>query len=434
MIRTMGINFRDPDIKRHMMEGYFGLEKESLRVTSEGFLSHTKHPFRDNPHMERDFCENQMELITEVSRSADEVWEQLALLQKKAVKTLQDLKTGKEFLWPFSNPPYVRGEQDIPIANYRGGLRGKELYRKYLAEKYGKRKMLFSGIHFNFSFSERILEEGYRKSGYADWKEYRDAIYLELAKKVTKYSWLIVYLTAASPVMDGSFFREEDLGKDIHKNLASPRCSTIGYWNNFEPLLSYDTLQNYVESIQSYVERGQLKEVSELYYPVRLKPRGENTLDRLRQHGVDHIEFRMLDLNPLEPVGIRREDLKFLHLLILYLIAGEDIEFLPFEQSMALKNEKRAAKFEENNIRIETGWNRALPVRAAAFHVLASMEQFFVSLGQKELVEVIRFQERKVFCPNERYAEQIRRRFQKDYVKQGLELAKQHVKELIYYV
>ena len=113
--------------------------------------------------------------------------------------------------------------------------------------------------------------------------------------------------------MDGSFFHDEDLGKVVLKNLASPRCSKIGYWNDFDPLLDYENLQSYVKSIESYVAQGQLKEAAELYYPVRLKPKGENTLERLKNYGVDHIELRMLDLNPLEPVGIRREDLKFLH-------------------------------------------------------------------------------------------------------------------------
>lgn len=101
-----------------------------------------------------------------------------------AVTTLLHLKTGKELMWPFSNPPYVLGEKDIPIASYEGVLRGKELYREYLAGKYGKRKMLFSGIHFNFSFSEKILEEGYRNSTFASLQEYKNQIYLELAKKL----------------------------------------------------------------------------------------------------------------------------------------------------------------------------------------------------------------------------------------------------------
>ena len=163
----MSLEFNNPKIKEHMLEGHFGLEKESLRVTPQGYLAHTRHPFMNDPNMERDFCENQTELITNVTDSVEEVWEQLAGLQKKAVKTLLRLKSGKEFLWPFSNPPYVLGERDIPIASYQGELRGKELYREYLAGKYGKKKMLFSGIHFNFSFSEKILEEGYRQSNFS---------------------------------------------------------------------------------------------------------------------------------------------------------------------------------------------------------------------------------------------------------------------------
>ena len=75
-----------------MLEGKFGLEKESLRVTEEGFLTHTPHPFSDDSHMERDFCENQTELITDACDSVDAAWEQLGRLQKKAVKILQMLE------------------------------------------------------------------------------------------------------------------------------------------------------------------------------------------------------------------------------------------------------------------------------------------------------------------------------------------------------
>lgn len=286
-----------------------------------------------------------------------------------AVTTLLHLKTGKELMWPFSNPPYVLGEKDIPIASYEGVLRGKELYREYLAGKYGKRKMLFSGIHFNFSFSEKILEEGYRNSTFASLQEYKNQIYLELAKKVTRCSWLIVYLTAAIPVMDGSFFHDEDLGKVVLKNLASPRCSKIGYWNDFDPLLDYENLQSYVKSIESYVAQGQLKEAAELYYPVRLKPKGENTLERLKNYA-------------------------------------------------------------EDGIWIETGWNSAMPVKQAALHVLASMKRFFQRIGKQELMEIIYFQEQKIFCPNNRYAVQIKSMFEKDYVKREIELAEQHARVL----
>lgn len=426
----MSFNFKNPKIQKHMLEGYFGLEKESLRVTPQGFLAHTPHPFADNPNMERDFCENQTELITNVTDSPEAVWKELASLQKKAVATLLNLKTGKELLWPFSNPPYVLGEKDIPIASYQGELHGKELYREYLASKYGKRKMLFSGIHFNFSFSNALLEEGYAESSLDTIREYKDSIYLELAKKVTRYSWLIVYLTAASSVMDGSFFRDEERGRIVLKNLASPRCSKIGYWNDFVPLLKYDTLQSYVESIESYVEQGQLKEAAELYYPVRLKPAGENTLEHLKNTGVNHIELRMLDLNPLEPVGIRKDDLLFIHYFILYLMSLEDGEFLPFEQTMAVRNEKSASKYEEQSIWIETGWNSCFPVRHAALQVLSAMNHFYGKFENKNALFAIRFQEQKIYCPEKRYAVQVRTLFREDYVKRGIAQAEKLAQEL----
>ena len=109
----MSFKFDDPKIKEYMMKGHFGLEKESLRVTPEGYLAHTRHPFMDNPNMERDFCENQTELITGVADSVEEVWQQLAGLQKKAVKTLLKLKSGKEFLWPFYGSDTNAGTENI---------------------------------------------------------------------------------------------------------------------------------------------------------------------------------------------------------------------------------------------------------------------------------------------------------------------------------
>lgn len=413
-----------------MQEGYFGLEKESLRINTEGFLSHTSHPFGNNQNIERDFCENQTELITGVCDSVESVWNQLAALHKKAVKTLLALETGKEWLWPFSNPPYVKGENDIPIATYEGRLKGKERYRQYLAQKYGKKKMLFSGIHFNFSFSDTILRAGYAESTCSSYWEYKNRVYIELAKKVTRYSWLIVYLMAASPVMDGSYFKDDSLGIDVHKNYASPRCSEIGYWNDFIPLLEYDNLEAYVQSIQNYVDEGSLKASAELYYPVRLKPAGENSLEALRLKGVNHIELRMLDLNPLTPVGIMKEDLKFIHLFLLYLMALDDTEFESLDQVMAIKNEKRAAGYDENDIWIETGWNQSLLIKDAALQILSDMEEFYQKFDVSCRLDMIHYQREKVLDPEKRYAVRIRREFGKGYVKKGLVLAEKYAKEI----
>ncbi|MGN0559283.1 MAG: glutathione synthase [Acutalibacteraceae bacterium] len=347
-----------------------------MRVTKDGFLSHTAHPFESNKHFNRDFCENQVEIVTDVFDSTISVYNQLSELHNTVVKKLKTLAPDSEILWLFSNPPYVKGESDIQIASFKGNLKGKELYRKYLSEKYGKKKMLFSGLHFNFSFSDELLEYGFKESNEKTFLDYKNNLYLELAKKMTKYSWLIVYLTAASPIMDGSFFDDSAIGKDVVTPFSSARCSEIGYWNEFTPILNYENLKGYVDSIVRYIDEGLLKSASELYYPIRLKPCGENSIENLEKTGVNHIELRMLDLNPLSPVGIFREDMDFLHMLILYLSSLDDEDFSENEQISAVKNVKQAAKFDDENTYIDLGGEK-ISVKSAAFKVLCDMQRFF---------------------------------------------------------
>lgn len=417
----MSFDLDNPNVKKNVFKGFFGIEKESLRVDEKGYLSHTRHPFINNPNIDRDFCENQVEIVTDVCDSIQSLYNRLTELHKTVVKTLDRLETGRELLWPFSSPPYIKGEGDVPIASFSGMLKGKEIYRQYLAKKYGKKKMLFSGIHFNFSFDDSLLNIGFQKSEESSFRKYKDGVYLELAKKLTKYSWLIVFLTAASPIMDSSFFREESIGRDIITPYSSARCSEIGYWNKFIPVFKYDCIESYADSIQIYVDRGMIKSLSELYYPIRLKPHGESSLENLRQTGVNHIELRMLDLNPLSPVGVKIEDLNFIHYLTIYLMSLEDRDFSDSEQTEAIINSKNAAKYDINTT-IEFQGERSL-VKAAAFKILKNMESFFVMHGQIDAADCIKNQMTKITDKNKRYAEVIKNNFSKNYVENGLRLS-----------
>lgn len=466
----MNINpeLSDNLIKRNLDKGEFGLEKESLRIDCNGFLSHTRHPFEEQGNITRDFCENQTELITDVFDNVDAVLSQLEQLQTRVIQTLQQLKTGKEFLWPFSNPPYVKGEADIPVAQFEGVQETKTQYRNYLAEKYGKRKMLFSGIHLNYSFADEMLREGYQvlsskaKTVFSQgevpaYQLYKNHLYLQLARKVTKYSWFIVYLTAVSPVMDSSILecgRERKDGitqsepeqekkdtfekyehkiwkKDDLTRYASVRCGELGYWNDFIPIFNYENLETYIQSIEAYVHSGQLKSVSELYYPVRLKPRGENSLEHLRKNGINHIELRMLDVNPLSPIGLIREDVEFLHYFMLYLVNQENIEFTEEEQILAIINEKQAAKFDDSKIFIKESDGSRKQIGQAALEILQDMEAFYVSLGESGRLKSIRYQKDKLLIPDNRYADRIRREYGADYVKRGINLADEYAQELL---
>lgn len=425
----MGFDLGNNIIKKYLLKGGFGLEKESLRVDENGYLCHTLHPFLGNPYIDRDFCENQVELITDPCASVDEAYRDLAIIHRETVKSLYTMETGKEFLWPFSNPPYVKGEKDIPVARFRGDLKNKEYYRQYLATKYGKKKMLFSGIHINYSFAEELLEEDYKNKNFESFQDYKNHIYLQFAKKIVKYSWFIVYLTAASPILDGSFFDDLKLGEVVDKNLGSARCSEIGYWNNFVPVLDYTNLNNYIDSIQKYVDNKQLKETSELYYPVRLKPKGINNIDNLRKKGVNHIELRMIDLNPFSPINFMKEDLEFIHLFIIYLMSLPDEKFTEEMQISAIRNEKEAAKYDDKHMKIEVTKNQYCYIRELSLQLLNDIEKYFSSFDNLNNQTIIQYQRNKI-VNHQRYVERIKKEFSKDYVTLGVQKAEEYAKKI----
>ena len=151
------LHIENHDVKKHILEGNFGLEKESLRIKKDGALSHSPHPFPDDMHIVKDFCENQTEINTSVHTSAKGAVEEVEFHNRRIYERLESLPE-REYLWLFSNPPYIENESDIPVAVFEGVEVSKAAYREYLSAKYGRYKMTFSGIHVNYSFSEELLE------------------------------------------------------------------------------------------------------------------------------------------------------------------------------------------------------------------------------------------------------------------------------------
>lgn len=123
--------------------------------------------------------------------------------------------------------------------------------------------MTFSGIHFNYSFSGNLLRRNYevetgkrieRGEETAEYREYESRLYLDLAEQLVGYGWIMVTLTAASPIMDTSFFETGRMGGDHFSGFASVRCSELGYWNAFAAVLDYGSIAAYADCIQHYVD------------------------------------------------------------------------------------------------------------------------------------------------------------------------------------
>ncbi|MCH5299586.1 MAG: hypothetical protein J1E96_07480 [Ruminococcus sp.] len=419
----MPIDFRSSILRSEIKNDEIGIEKESLRITGDGRLAHTAHPFDENEkNIDRDFCENQIEFISDIFTDSEKLVKHLEKLHDKAYAKI---KENGELLWPFSNPPHVSGEDDIHIAKFSEEHKQREDYRNYLANKYGKMKMLFSGIHYNFSFSDDFIREAAQQNG-ADYSYFKNGLYLELAKKLTEYGWLIVYLTAASPLLDSSYIKHTALRDSDSYRYASVRCGEAGYWNDFIPVLNYNSLKEYTDSIRHYVDYGLLKSSSELYYPTRLKPCGENTLENL-ENGVNHIELRTLDLNPFSRVGILREDIDFIHLFILWLLSIENTEFCAKKQTVAIKNIRTAALFDDRSQLLNID-DDALPIIEAARRVLNSVSEFTFRFFP-EFADAVAFQAAKLHISENRYADAVRGKFGENYTELGLKLAKKYAKE-----
>ena len=307
------------------LEGLFGLEKENIRVDQAGNLAQTPHPkiFGNklkHPYITTDFSESQVEMITP---PLPEIGQAIGFLE--TIHDIVSLELKDEYLWPQSIPPILPADQQIPIAEY--GEEGKEAreYREFLAQKYGPKNQLFSGIHFNFSYSEKLLEMLYLKSNSSvSFDDFKDEVYLKTARQMLRFRWLYILLYGDSPVVDPSFELQCKMAPyPIEKNVIalSIRNSCFGYQNFDDLFPDYNTVASYKSSIDQMIKDEKIAAAKELYSPVRPK------FIRNPDH-ISYLEFRFIDIDPLTKAGISTEALRFLHALALYgLLTDEPDDF-----------------------------------------------------------------------------------------------------------
>lgn len=422
--RVTGVMFHvdNQRVRELLLTGSFGLERESLRITGDGMLAKSPNPFEGSEHIVRDFSEHQVEINTSPVDSPAAAIAQLEHYDDVIQQTLQQRG---EYLWPFSNPPYIRNEADVPIAQFKGEEASKTAYREYLSDRYGRYKMAFSGIHFNYSFSDELLQVDFALSGEDDFIAYKDALYVRLAERCVGYGWLMTAITAASPLMDSSFVEEDVLGRDLFMGFASPRCSELGYWNFFTPVLDYSSVQAYAQSIQHYIDKGYIKYPSELYYPIRIKPRGAYGLDTLAAGNVSHIELRMFDLNPLFKAGLNEADVFFGQLFLVWLASTPAAKTEEKDQIQAVQNFKNASRYDLKTVKIVMPWGEVSTVEEAALSAIDAMTRFYHGIdASTEVMECLEYQRSKFTDSSKRYSRIVHDRFSNSFVIKGLELAR----------
>ena len=422
--------FQMPEMKELLLSSAIGLEKENIRVLEDGSIANTPHPFGDkarHPFITTDFSESQVEIGTEVCSNPDQVYDQLENLHDIVTTTVAVENPQREFLWPISNPPLIADEARIPVAKFVGESHEKEVYREYLSQKYGKKIMLYCGIHYNFSFDERLISRLHQLLGRQDDIRYlRSEIYLTLAKNCCLYSWFPVFMTAASPIFHESFLDEgEAVGGGRFLGYASMRNSQYGYWNKEQIILDYTNLETYINSIVGTVRKGTLYSSSEFYSPVRIKPKGKYLMKNLRETGVNHIELRMFDLNPLDKNGMSKADMELIEYFLLYLATRPDFEFTEALQKAAHENHLAGSVFDP------TAANIVLPGRTetlqqAALTLIGEMDAFYRTLNVPRALEILSIARQRAENPELLYSHRIYQLIQEQgYVNFGLKAAKQ---------
>ena len=346
-----------------MLSGSFGIEWESLRARGDGELALTPHPelFGDklkNPLVTTDFSESQIEIITPTFNTIDETFDTFSLIADLVNASLPY----DEYLWFQSIPCILPYGDQIPIAQYSGEGKSSQRYREDLAKKYGLKKQMISGIHFNFSFSDEFLKKIYElEESPLTFKEFKNNVYLKIARNYLRYCWLIIYLTGCSIGSHNTFSRdcirlmdaEDDYGSFYSTKGPSFRNSSCGYKNLKELLPSYESVDAFVNDINSFIENGDLSEAKELYTQIRLKPKNpQDLLNSLKNDGIEYIEVRTLDVNPFYQCGLIRQDMKFLHLFLIYMFIKDETDYADWQREAKINEENTAEKAYVDSMRL----------------------------------------------------------------------------------
>ena len=310
-----------------------------------------------HPYITTDFSESQIEIITPPLPNINEALGFLETLHDEVSLHLAENPEGKEFLWPQSAPPELpEADEDIPLAEFGCCGKEQERYREYLSEIYGRKKQLFCGIHFNFSFDEDELRHLYQIRPTQDspitFANFREAMYLKMLRNFKRHRWFLVTLLGNSPAVHHSYIHEcvqalpqKSQDTKHHDFAVSMRNGVCGYRNKEDLQLDFSSLETFQSSMANRIEQGVLKSERENYASVRIKL-NESSGDEKTLQEISHLEIRMLDLNPFTKLGIDAQHLEIIHQFLIFCLLKPELSRLDESQQVrGFENHERAATF-----------------------------------------------------------------------------------------
>lgn len=424
--------------REDLLGGHFGIEREGLRCEISGKLALTPHPevFGEklrNPYITTDFSESQLELITPAMDTLEETYDFLSGLYDIAV-----MEIGDEYIWPQSMPCIIPEDKKIPIARFCKCPPGvdAESYRQKLMLKYGGKKQLVSGIHYNFSFKESLIQKLH--TAYAPQlatKSFKNSLYLKVTRNYLRYRWLIIYLLGSTSTMHETYV--EACGKQLKKissdsfssdGALSYRNGDCGYQNKTAIFPNYDSVGEHIASLERFIKEGTIESHKELYSQIRLKAKDNgNLLESLQKDGICYLEYRSIDINPFDRAGISLNDLYFMQLFNLYLLFKEESDYTLWQEE-ALENQKAIATHGQKELQLKKDGNFVLK-EDWGMEMLQEMRKLNDTLGLDKQ-DVIEIMEKRLKDYQLTYAYQLVEAVKREgYVAACLNLAKQYKDE-----
>ncbi len=326
-----------------------GLEKESLRVSPDGVLAATPHPQQlgaalTHQLITTDYSESLLEFITPVFDSVNGMLEFLSDLHVFAYRNI-----GDEMLWTSSMPCILHGDDSIPISDYGRSNIGfmKHVYRRGLGLRYGRLMQTIAGIHYNFSLPDEFFSHWLG----TDSQAARSARYFDLLRNFHRHCWLVLYLFGSAPAVCRTFVEGRDhtltpFGKNSFylPHGTTLRMSRLGYQNSAQSDIHIrtDSVEEYARSLRAATERSyppyellgvirngeyqqlntNLLQIENEFYTVIRPKRTIRPLEKptcaLMNRGVEYVEVRSIDLDPMEPIGISADTIHFMDAFLLY--------------------------------------------------------------------------------------------------------------------
>ena len=102
--------------------------------------------------------------------------------------------------------------------------------------------------------------------------------------------------------------------EDLELPVRSLRCSDYGDDNFTNEQVTYTSYDQHFTELKHFMDNGTYYSMKEFFGPVRLRRHNHDMhdIDGALQEGIDYLEFRNFDLDPLSRTGISDDTINFL--------------------------------------------------------------------------------------------------------------------------